>query len=90
MALYLVSKAGCPFCSLLKLELRKRGATFTEVDASDDVDRKAFYAIVGEGVNSVPQLFATEEVFSLAAPSGRRLGGWDDVSTDWSVIDSID
>lgn len=84
MRLVLVSKSGCPYCSLLKMELTKRGLPFEEVDGSDDTDRQIFYAAVQ--CNSVPQLFNVEDdkPFSLTSPHGKRLGGWTEVSADWN------
>lgn len=79
------SKAGCPFCSLLKMELSKRGITYTEYDLSDDSIRAEFYQ--NSGTNSVPQLFITDEASGLTAPSGERIGGWSEVSADWKVFD---
>ena len=80
------SKSGCPFCSLLKAELKKRGLTYTEYDLTDDSIRSEFYE--NTGVSSVPQLFLTDEETSLTCPSGRRIGGWTDVSSDWKVFDN--
>lgn len=80
------SKDGCPFCSLLKAELRKRGFGFEEFDLSDDSIRQEFYA--NTGTNSVPQLFLAEGNCGLTTPVGTRIGGWTEVSQNWTVLDS--
>lgn len=80
------SKAGCPFCSLLKMELGKRGLVYTEFDLSDDSTRQEFYAHTG--TNTVPQLFLTTQEPGLTQPSGRRIGGWSEVSSAWDVIEN--
>ncbi len=85
MEIVIYSKDGCPFCSLLKMELSKRGFSFTEYNLSDDSIRAEFYEKTGTA--SVPQLFLTAEPTSLTTPSGQRIGGWSDVSADWQVLD---
>jgi glutaredoxin len=83
----LVSKDGCPFCSLLKMELRKRGVTFTEIDLSNDEQRKVFYAAAG--VSTVPQLYKVSEAdasFDYVTANGQRLGGWSEISGDWNLL----
>ncbi len=80
------SKAGCPFCSLLKMELGKRGLGYTEYDLSDDSIRAEFYA--NTGVSTVPQVFLTEEKTSLTQPSGHCIGGWTECSLDWQVLEN--
>jgi len=80
------SKAGCPFCSLLKMEMKKRGIEFDEIDLSNDANRQAFYDRVG--VNTVPQVFLSDENHSITNPSGQRLGGWTEVSTNWEAFDT--
>lgn len=78
------SKDGCPFCSLLKNELRRLGHSFEEFDLSDDATRAEFYAATG--VNTVPQLFLTREPAGLTTPSGTRIGGWSEVSGNWNLL----
>ena len=84
MAVVVYSKTGCPFCSLLKMELGKRNIAFTEFDLTDDSLRKEFYDKVG--VSTVPQVFLTDGPVSLTEPSGRRIGGYSEVSQDWNVL----
>jgi glutaredoxin len=81
------SKAGCPFCSLLKNELSKRGFAYEEYDLTDDSIRSDFYA--NAGVDKVPQLFVTDQNTTITQPSGSRLGGWSDVSKNWQAIESL-
>jgi glutaredoxin len=85
MRIVVYSKLGCPFCSLIKMELVKRGLTYTEVDLTDDRLRQEFYEKTG--ANTVPQVFLIEDDASLADPVGCRLGGYSDVSKDWSVLE---
>jgi hypothetical protein len=40
------------------------------------------------GTKTVPQVFLMEETTSLMEPSGRRLGGYSDVSKDWTVFEN--
>lgn len=80
------SKAGCPFCSLLKIELDKRGLVYHEIDLTDDKARQRFYA--NAGVGTMPQLYVTNEKASLTMPSGQAFGGWSDVSKDWEAIEN--
>lgn len=69
------SKDGCPFCSLLKMELDKKGLEFELVDLSDDSLRASFYQT--SGVTTVPQLYL----------NGERIGGWSEVSKNWQLFD---
>ena len=62
------SKAGCPFCSLLKMELDKRDIPYDEIDLSDDSLRADFYARIG--ASTVPQVFI----------DGQHIGGSDDLA----------
>ncbi len=78
------SKQGCPFCSLLKLELGKRRITYDEFDLSDDNVRKAFYA--ASGANTVPQVYVTDVECGVDSPSGTSLGGYESVSTSWNTL----
>jgi glutaredoxin len=68
------------------MEMRKRGISFNEIDLSDDSNRQRFYERVG--VNTVPQVFLSDENHTVTNPSGHRLGGWSEVSTNWEVFDS--
>ncbi len=79
------SKEGCPFCSLLKNELRKRGLTYEEIDLSDDAERQLFYERAG--VRTVPQLYLADESHTLEEPTGARIGGWTEVSRDWKALE---
>lgn len=85
MNIVVYSKQGCPFCSLLKMELNKRGHIYTEFDLTDDSIRKTFYEKTG--TSTVPQVFLTEEEPSMSNPSGNRLGGYSEVSKDWKALD---
>lgn len=79
------SKDGCPFCALLKNGLVRRGKEFTEVDLSNDATRQEFYA--NAGVNTVPQLYVTDQPWEVTKPSGERIGGWSEVSKAWESLD---
>lgn len=85
MNVVVYSKVGCPFCSLLKMELNKRGIAFDETDLSDDATRQDFYDRVG--VNTVPQLFLGDESHTLTNPTGQRIGGWSEVSQQWELFE---
>ena len=82
--LVVYSKNGCPFCSLLKMELSKRSIRFEEIDLSDDQVRETFYK--NTGVSTVPQVFLTDNYVTETEPSGIRLGGWNEVSSDWNRV----
>jgi len=86
MNIVVYSKNGCPFCSLLKMELNKRGHSFTEFDLTDDSIRQEFYSKTGTG--SVPQVFLTPEEPQFDSPSGVCLGGYTDLANNWEVLDS--
>ena len=83
-------KDGCPFCSLLKSALRTRRIEYTEFNLSDDSIRAEFYA--NTGTSTVPQLFLVEGDDNveptLTVPTGRRIGGWKEVSSDWQVFEN--
>jgi glutaredoxin len=86
MQVVVYSKLGCPFCSLLKMELTKRGIAYHEIDLTDDSLRQEFYEKTG--TKTVPQVFLLEDSASLTDLSGRRIGGYSDVKQDWSVFDT--
>lgn len=87
MRIIVYSKDGCPFCSLLKNDLRRRGYSFEEFDLSDDSIRAEFYEVTG--TKTVPQLFVTDQEASLTTPSGSRIGGYSEVSTNWQVLENL-
>lgn len=80
------SKVGCPFCSLLKAELRKRNISYTEFDLTDDSIRQQFYAV--SGTNTVPQVYVGEEATGLTKPAGVHIGGWTEVSANWQALEN--
>lgn len=82
------SKDGCPMCSLLKMELKKRHLAFEEVDLSDDSLRASFYERTG--IRTVPQLYLADENHLPEAPSGTRIGGWTDVARNWKALENVD
>jgi glutaredoxin 3 len=68
----------CPYCVAAKRMLKKKGATFTEIDVSDgnkrnDMIKKA------NGKHTVPQIFIGE----------RHVGGFDDLS-ELDALDELD
>lgn len=86
MAIVVYSKVGCPFCSLLKAELRRRGHSYTEMDLSDDSVRQEFYA--NTGTKTVPQVFVNNGEVSLTNPTGRHIGDWSAVNKDWQALET--
>lgn len=86
MAIVVYSKSGCPFCSLLKMELNKRRLVYTEFDLTDDSIRQIFYD--NTGTNTMPQVFLTDDESRLTEPTGRRIGGYSEVSKDWQVLET--
>lgn len=83
--IYLYSKAGCPFCSLLKMALDKAEINYTQVDLSDDPTRSDFYEKTG--TNTVPQVVLADENHSVTNPSGEFLGGWMDLKDNLHVLE---
>lgn len=67
MRIEIYTKTGCPFCDDAKEFFKLRGLSWEEIDLSNNVLRKKFYA--REGVNSVPQIYV----------DGSRVGGYDDL-----------
>jgi glutaredoxin len=49
--------------------LKNKGYTYEEINLDDDTERQKFYESVGEGVRSVPQIFA----------DGERIGGYQEL-----------
>lgn len=84
MTVVVYSKAGCPFCSLLKMEMGKRNIDYIEVDLSSDELRQAFYQQTGTA--TVPQVYLTDGQEGLIGLPVRHLGGWSEVSKDWDVF----
>ncbi|XAI95918.1 ribonucleotide reductase [Microcystis phage Mwe-JY26] len=63
---HVVSIPGCPWCSLVKQELRQRGLPFTEAKLNSEDERHVFKTSMG--TKTFPQVFAGET----------RLGGYED------------
>lgn len=84
MRIVVYTKAGCPFCSLLKAELARQGFAYESVDLSDDANRQEFYARAG--VNTVPQVYKADADHSLTNLTGTRLGGWSDLKGNWELL----
>lgn len=59
----------CPYCTAAKALLRKKGASFTEIDVSRDEALREAMMIRAAGRRSVPQIFI----------GGRHVGGCDDL-----------
>ncbi|ALK08109.1 glutaredoxin 3 [Blastochloris viridis] len=53
----LYSKSSCPYCHAAKELLRRKGATFTEIDISGDASARAEMLARSGGVSTVPQIF---------------------------------
>ena len=83
----LFSKLGCPFCSLMKLELRNRRVEFEEIDLSDDEVREIFYQ--ASSTQTVPQLFTTNFESTPNRPTGERWGGWMDMTNRWESLEKV-
>lgn len=60
----------CPFCVRAKALLQRRSISFTEVDVSDDDDKRA-WLVKATGRRTVPQIFIGEEA----------IGGCDELHT---------
>lgn len=69
MEVIIYSKTICPHCTSAKQYLKQNGVPYIEQNLDDDAERQAFYAKVGEGVRTVPQIFV----------DGVRLGGFQDL-----------
>ena len=65
----------CTYCIATKRMLKKKGATFTEIDVSDAMDRENMIA-KANGRHTVPQIFIGD----------RHIGGFDDLSE----LDALD
>ncbi len=65
----------CPYCIAAKRMLKKKGATFTEINASDASTRQEMLER-SNGQRTVPQIFIGE----------RHIGGFDDLSE----LDALD
>lgn len=59
----------CPFCVRAKDLLKRKGATWNEIDVSDDEERAKMIELAG-GRRSVPQIFIGDT----------HVGGFDDLS----------
>jgi glutaredoxin 3 len=59
----------CPFCIAAKRMLKKKGASFEEIDVTDPAKREKMTALA-DGRTTVPQIFIGE----------RHIGGFDDLS----------
>lgn len=58
----------CPYCVRAKQILNKKGATFREIDVSNDPEKRA-YLVEATGQRTVPQIFI----------AGQSIGGCDDM-----------
>lgn len=63
------TKDYCPYCHAAKDLLRKKGATFTEVDIQKHPERRAEMIQKAGGRSTVPQIFI----------GGTHVGGCDDI-----------
>jgi ribonucleoside-diphosphate reductase beta chain len=68
-------KTDCPYCHLVKDGLTRIGETFIYICLDSDTDRRLFYE--NSLTNAVPQVYLTDEEFSVTNPSGEAMGGWD-------------
>jgi glutaredoxin 3 len=59
----------CPYCHRAKALLRKKGASFTEIDVGMDPAKRADMTARANGRHSVPQIFI----------DGVHVGGSDDI-----------
>jgi len=65
----------CPYCIAAKRMLKKKGAVFTEINASDASTRQEMFE-KSNGRRTVPQIFIGD----------RHIGGFDDLSE----LDALD
>jgi len=63
------TKPGCPYCSAALSLLKRKGAEFTEIVASNDPAKKAEMVEKSGGKATFPQIFI----------DGKHVGGSDDV-----------
>lgn len=47
----------CPYCNMAKGLLKRKNATFTEIDVSDDSSKRLAMIERAQGRRSVPQIF---------------------------------
>lgn len=69
MQIHIVGKTGCPFCDKAKQYLTSNGIEYIYKAMDDANERQAFYASIGNGVRTVPQVYV----------DGIRLGGYQDL-----------
>ncbi len=65
----LYTKPGCPYCSAALSLLKRKGADFTEIVASNDPAKKAEMVKKANGKSTFPQIFI----------DGKHVGGSDDL-----------
>lgn len=65
----LYTKPGCPYCSAALSLLKRKGAEYTEIVASNDPARKAEMVQKSGGRSTFPQVFI----------DGKHVGGCDDL-----------
>ena len=63
------TKPGCPYCYAALSLLKKKGAAYTEIVASNDPEKKAEMVEKSGGRMTFPQIFI----------DGRHIGGSDDI-----------
>jgi len=68
----------CPYCIAAKRMLKKKGARFTEIDASNASKRDEMFKR-SNGGRTVPQIFIGD----------RHIGGFDDMS-ELDALDELD
>lgn len=71
-----VTITGCPWCSLVKKELRTRNLPFTTSLLSTQEEKDAFKE--ANGVTTFPQVFAIPAATAGAFALPRKIGGHDD------------
>ena len=59
----------CPYCARAKALLKRKNASFTEIDVSDDEAAREAMRVRASGRNSVPQIFV----------GSTHVGGCDDI-----------
>lgn len=63
------TKPGCPYCTAALALLKRKGAEFTEIVASNDPDKKAEMVARAGGKSTFPQIFVGD----------KHIGGSDDI-----------
>jgi glutaredoxin 3 len=70
MEILVYSKDDCPYCEAAKRWFKIKDLAFEEIKINDPEQRQKFYADLGEGIKSVPQIFIVKDGVK------ERIGGY--------------